>query len=415
MLWAEKHRPMRITDVVGNSSAIEEMKRWALDWDRGKAGEPILLYGPPGCGKGAAVFALAETMGWVVVEMNASDLRNKVSVQNVIGNAGSSAGLFGKRILILVDDIDALSGRSDRGGKIAVIEVLKSAQNPVVLTALDAWDQHIREIKAVCKGVEMKRVIPSSIASLLEKILDAEGIGYEKQAVAKIAGMCNGDTRSAINDLQCVADGRKRLVEADLSVLTSRDRERSVWDAIRTLLKTTEYAEAVRVAYSGLDVDPEMFFKWIEENVPYEYTGRGDLARAFESLSRADIFMGRIMARQHWGFMRYGTVLATAGVALAKDGPYKKFVKYSFPKIIQRMGASKISRARLKEVGLKIGAKCHASSREGSAIFLPLVRGLMERKGMAGEVSRYFDFDEKDVAFILGKTEAQAEKLIAGG
>ena len=98
MLWTEKHRPRRISEVVGNPTAIDELKRWALDWERGKKGEPLLVWGPPGCGKGATAFALAETMGWDITEMNASDLRNKESVRRVVGHAGVSAGLFGKRI-----------------------------------------------------------------------------------------------------------------------------------------------------------------------------------------------------------------------------------------------------------------------------------------------------------------------------
>lgn len=415
MLWAEKYRPLRIAEVVGNSTAIEELKRWSLDWERGKRQEPLLVWGPPGCGKGAVVFALAETMGWEVVEMNASDLRNKASVQKLIGSAGVSAGLFGKKKLIFIDDVDALAGNSDRGGGGAILEVVNGAENPMILTALDFWDQSLRTIRASCKGVGMKRVTASSIATLLGRILKEEKVACEPSIALKLAEMSNGDIRSAINDLQSVAEGRKKLEEADLSVLTSRDRERSVFEAIRLLLKSTTYDEAVRIAYGGIDVDPEMFFKWIEENVPAEYEDKNDLARAFNSLSRADIFTGRIMARQHWGFMRYSTVLATAGVALAKDAPYKRFVKYSFPKIIQKMGASKIKRARLKAIGLKIGAKCHASSHEGAVVFLPLIRHLMEKKEMVQEISHYFSFDEKDVAFLLEKSEAEAEKLLKGG
>jgi len=413
MLWVEKHRPRRIDEVAGNPTAIEELKRWALDWERGKGGKPVMLWGPTGVGKGAAAFALAETMGWEVVEMNASDLRNRENVERVVGAASVSSGLFGAKRLILIDDVDAIAGRSDRGGGGAVNDVLKAAKNPVILTAADYWDRGISALRQNCAPLELKRVNSQSIARLLARVLKEEGISPEEGVLEKIAEMSSGDVRSAVNDMQMVAEGKKKIGMADLSVLSSRDRQRSVWEAVRTLLKTMSYDEAVRLTWGGaLDVDPEMFIKWVEENVPLEYERKEDLARAFESLSRADIFMERIIARQYWGFMRYSTVLATAGVALAKDEPYRKFVKYSFPAVIRKLSASKMERAKLKAVGVKIGARTHLSSSEAAGLFLPLLRILMKDKERVPEIARYFDFDAGDLAFILEKSEKQAEMLL---
>lgn len=44
-----------------------------------------------------------------------------------------------------------------------------------------------------------------------------------------------------------------------------------------------------------------MIFLWIEENIPYEYKGE-ELARAYDALSIADVFRGRIHRQQHWRF-----------------------------------------------------------------------------------------------------------------
>ncbi len=412
MLWTEKHRPRRLDEVAGNPTAIEELKRWALDWERGRKGKPVMVHGPTGVGKGAAAFALAETMGWEVVEMNASDLRNRENVERVIGAASVSGGLFGARKLILIDDVDAIAGRSDRGGSGAILEVMKAAQNPVILTSADYWGQGIKNLRAYCAPVEFRRVNSHSVAGVLVRILKDEGISAEAGVAEKLAEMANGDVRSAVNDLQMVAEGRKKVEAADLSVLLGRDREKKVWDSIRTLLKTMDYDEAVKLTWGSMDVDPDMFFKWVEENVPLEYEKKEDLARAFNWLSRADIFMKRIIARQYWGLMRYSTVLSTAGVALAKDAPYSKYVKYSFPAIIRRLSASKIERARLKAIGAKIGARTHLSTREAASLFLPLLKVLMKDKERVPEISAYFGFDAEDVAFILEKSEKQAEKLL---
>jgi len=415
MLWSEKYAPKRIDEFCGNASAVEQIKKWALDWERGKPGKPLLLWGPPGTGKRAVVSALAGTMGWEIVEMNASDLRDKESVHRIIGAASSSTSLFGARKLIFIDDVDAIAGNADRGGASAVVEVLKTSENPVIVTGRDFWNRELSNIRLHCTGVEFKKVNAHSIVSLLLRISESEKVKLQREVAERIAEASNGDIRSAINDLQAVAEGKESVGIEDLSVLSERDREKSIWDAVKTLMKTTRYDEATQAMW-GLDVEPDMFIKWVEENVPAEYTERKDLARAFDALSRADIFAGRIHSRQYWGFLRYFNVLVTAGVALAKDRPYAKFVKYSFPAVLKKLSSSKTERARIKAVGMKIGARCHASSSEAVELFLPLIKILMEKENCAHvpAIAAYFGFDAADVAFILGKSETQAEKLLGG-
>jgi hypothetical protein len=104
----------------------------------------------------------------------------------------------------------------------------------------------------------------------------------------------------------------------------------------------------------------------------------------------------------------------TAGVALAKEEPYKRFVKYSFPSVLKKLSRSKIERARIRAVGLKIGAKCHVSSSEAADLFMPLLKVLMADAKSIQDAAEYFEFDASDVAFILEKSEKQAEKLLAG-
>jgi replication factor C large subunit len=49
MDWAEKYRPVRLADIVGNNSALQQIAQWARDWTR--QSKPLLIYGKPGIGK----------------------------------------------------------------------------------------------------------------------------------------------------------------------------------------------------------------------------------------------------------------------------------------------------------------------------------------------------------------------------
>jgi DNA polymerase III delta prime subunit len=121
----ERYRPQRLDDLIGNHRAVEALRRWGQSWAPG-AGLPrqraALLEGAPGLGKTTAALALAREFGWSLVEMNASDARNRTAIEEVAGRASLSVGFTddgvfrpakeGGRTLILLDEADCLTGRA---------------------------------------------------------------------------------------------------------------------------------------------------------------------------------------------------------------------------------------------------------------------------------------------------------------
>ena len=149
--WAEKYRPKTIEDVVGNFSAIRSIKKWATDWENDSpARKGIVLSGPAGSGKTSTALAIANTMGWEVIELNASDAIEGVALRGSLFQSFSNDGEFNRRKLILIDEADHLYERGhqsknrvknygDRGGKRAIIKTLEETKQPVVLTVNDLY------------------------------------------------------------------------------------------------------------------------------------------------------------------------------------------------------------------------------------------------------------------------------------
>ena len=67
------------------------------------------LWGDSGTGKTATAVALAHELGLELIEVNASDSRNKEAIGSLIGGAVNQGSLFGTGKLILVDEVDGLS------------------------------------------------------------------------------------------------------------------------------------------------------------------------------------------------------------------------------------------------------------------------------------------------------------------
>ncbi len=140
MLWVDKHAPKRLSQIAGNGPAVKALQRWFSSWAPG--GKAALLFGPPGVGKTTAAHLLAKEAGAEIIETNASNYRNKKEIDRIVGSAATQRSLFdssgeGKKI-ILVDEVDGISGRKDYGGVSAISALIKESKYPIILTANNA-------------------------------------------------------------------------------------------------------------------------------------------------------------------------------------------------------------------------------------------------------------------------------------
>ncbi|MFH0714766.1 MAG: AAA family ATPase, partial [Candidatus Diapherotrites archaeon] len=157
-LWIEKYFPQSLEQFVGNSEIVRQAHLWALQWQKGEKQKPLLFFGPTGIGKTALAFLLAKELKWSLFELNASDSRSKDVIEKVAGGAAFNASFSGQKRLVLLDEIDGLQGREDKGGAAAVLDVLKGAQNPVILTANDVYgDKKLASIRGFCQKMEFRR------------------------------------------------------------------------------------------------------------------------------------------------------------------------------------------------------------------------------------------------------------------
>ncbi len=372
MLWTVKYAPAKLSEVAGNEDTLEEIRKWALEFERGKAQKPLLIHGPPGIGKTAVGKALATEFSWTLLETNASDARDAESLKRAIGNSGR--GLFGEQRLILLDEVD---GAFDRGEVPELVRIVKENTGPLILTANDMWNKHLAVIRALCKQVEFKKVNSRAMAELLMRIAKAEGIVIEKEKVNEVVKNSSGDVRSAIIDLQSGG-------------VSQRDRKTNVFEAVRTVFKTTSYEKSIR-ASENLDIDLDMFVKWIEENIPIEYEKPEDRALAFDWLAKSDVKQGQVKKRQYYGLLRYVRALSHAGVSLSKGEMYAKFTPYQFPSYIKTLAATKARRGAFESVCSKLARVLHCS-KEKIKRELPLLCAL--------PVSEFIKMDEDEEAVL---------------
>ena len=412
--WTQKHKPRTISEIVGNTEAIQKFTEWIKSWDkRIPKKRATFLYGPPGIGKTVCVETLANDLQMELVEKNASDYRTAEAIQRFAGLASQYRTLFGGNRLILLDELDGITGTADRGGVRVLTEIVKTAQCPVVLTANNAYDPRFRTLRKYCLLIEFKNPTVREVMKHLKKVCEGEGIDAEENALKFIAERSGRDVRSAVNDLQALAQGKKQLVYEDVTWLATRDRKDVIFNVLRTILYSKDSWKAKK-AVDAADMDPDMLFQWIYENVPYHLTDPHDLTEAMDALSLADIYRRRIRSTQNWSLLRYVLDFMTAGVAVARERTKPSgWIPFRFPQRLQWLSRTKAERALRSEIGMKVRRKCHISSVRAVKEVFPYVRIIFESNPeMAAGIAKWLDLDENMIEYLAGGKK-QTKAIIA--
>jgi len=420
--WTEKYRPRDLSDIAGNKDSIRELKSWASKWVSGKPSKKAaVLAGKPGIGKTSSALALANHMNWDVLEMNASDQRNRESIKKFVGRSAvddtfSESGDFtpykdGKRTLLVIDEADNIFGKEDRGGINEISSVIRKTEQPVILIANDYYDltRRSKELKNLCKKIDFDPLDRNEIKNYLKKICQNEHVEFERKVLDRIAEYSEGDLRSAVRDLESVSAGKERIEVEDLTVLGSRNREADIFPTIKKILKNKNIIEAKKsVRY--LDEEPSNLITWIDENLPREYKDDSELYDGYRWLARSDIYLGRVRKRQAYRLWSYSTSLMTAGVCSAKNHRHSGWTRYSFPTWIRRMSRSKGKRSMRRIISNKIAPNIHTTTAKfRSQIFHYISYLIKEKKEFRRYAVEEWKLNPREIAYILGKKEDAKE------
>jgi replication factor C large subunit len=404
LLWVEKYRPRKIEDIIGNEEAKATFIEWLKSKRRSK--KAILLYGPPGVGKTALVNAAAKEFGFTIIEMNASDTRSEKAINAVakpatsyvaLDNFSTQNQIKGKGNILFLDEVDGIAGNEDRGGVGAIIKIVEEARTPVIMAANDPDVEKLRPLKKVCLLVRFQQIRIPLVIVLLQKICLLEHVKAEFEALERIAQNSRGDVRSAINDLQSLGEGTHSLTLQDTIMLSSRNKDISMDDTLRGFFSTKSIAEVSSLlSYSNVDYDD--FLLSIGDNLPRRYTDPAELAAAYDFVSRADVFRGRI-GTEHWFLLKYFFNCLSKAAAVNPES-YKPFTFISPPIRIITLFWTKGKRTMLDGICGKIGAQCHVSHGKAKHDFVPFVKELLQKQ-KGSTLATWFKFTPEEVDFLI--------------
>jgi len=282
----------------------------------------------------------------------------------------------------------------------AITKLIDKSSFPLVLTATNPWDYKFNNLRRRAELIEFIPLDYLSIFEILKNICGKEKIKCEESILKGLARRAGNDARAAINDLQTLALEAGELTKESLEELGERNKLESMPNALVKIFKSTDPKIAI-AAFDTVEENLDQQLLWLDENLPREYTKPEDLARAYDKLSKADIFSRRIKRWQHWRFLVYINALITAGIAVSKKEKYRHFVQYKPTGRLLKLWWAKQKAMKKKAIAEKIGEKTHTSTKQALKNTLPYMQIVFRKnKSFREQLTEELDLSMEEVEWL---------------
>ena len=388
--WTEKYRPKNFSDVEGQEQAVFFLKEFLKKFGRKGENRAAMVYGPPGTGKTSLAFAAADENKAELFELNASDLRDREKLREILRPATEQKSLTKKSKIILVDEVDGIS-ETDRGGLLELLALVESSAYPMIITANDVWNRKFTGLRKKSDLIQLKEIDYKTIKNIMISILRKEKKFLDMDVLTNIAVKARGDLRAAINDLQ-TASGMAKPGEI---IFDERNKEMDIFSALRMIFKGKP-SESMLQLFDSVNMPLEEIMLWVEENIPAEYSGE-ELAKAINTLSRVDIFKRRIYRQQYWRFLVYENALLSYGISSSKNLKETKsgFTSYKKPTRILKIWLNNKRTEKKKSIASKYAQYVHIGGKRAMAEFSMIKPFLLKP-----EIQKELRLSEEEVEYL---------------
>jgi hypothetical protein len=170
-----------------------------------------------------------------------------------------------------------------------------------------------------------------------------------------------------------------------------------MYETLTGVFSAKSFAEAISLLNrSSADYD-ELLLS-VSDNLPLRYADPVELGSAYDLISRADVFRGRI-AMENWHLLRYFYNFLAEAATVAPQS-YRPFEFIMPPIRIITLFWTKSKRITMENVCAKIGSKCHVSRSKAKQDIVPYVKAILQ-KHKSSPIGSWLKLESDEVDFLI--------------
>src|SRR5829696_1866611 len=400
MYWTDLYQPKNFEHIIGNEEVRLNVLKWLIKWLPGI--KPLLLIGPPGVGKTTIVKILSSLLNYDLIELNASDTRSGPQLEKLITPLYNNTSLFGKKILLFLDEVDGIYGREDGGGLEILINIVKVANFPIIFVA-NSNNTKLKNLSKLCKIVKFQHISANLLLMFLNYVLFKQGYSLTFDDKKWIVEKSNGDVRTMLNLAQSKCTGYGKFYRETFKVEIS--------DGLNEFFssKKKDVAKKILLSLDGKYPDPRyglsseerrkdiinsLFTSIVSSNLDI-----ANLSLLLDSLSQIDLHVARINKNRNWNLLRY---MNNVIIQLLYENIQNNMISYHQYGISWPVMGQVFSRGvPLRSLISKLSLSFHVSSSTFGMIFFPyLLEIIHEFKIDIHDLISSLMLDEKFVEII---------------
>lgn len=400
MYWTELYRPKNFEHLIGNEEVRFNVLKWLVKWFPGA--KPLFLIGPPGVGKTTIVKILSSLLNYDLIELNASDTRSGPQLEKLVSPLYNNTSIFGKKILLFVDEVDGIYGREDIGGLEILINIVKASNFPIIFVA-NANNIRLKNLSKLCKIFKFQHISANLLWIFLNYVLNKQGYSLTCDDKKCIVEKSNGDVRTMLNHAQvkCTGYGMfdREIFKVDISDgLNEFFQSKKKDDARKILLSLDGKYPDPRYGLSSeerrKDIVNSLFTSIVSSNLEIK-----NLSLLLDSLSQIDLHVARINKNRNWTLLRYINNLI---VELLYEKIQNNIISYHQYGISWPIMGQVFSRGvPLRSLISELSSSFHVSSSTFGMIFFPyLLKIIHDQKIDIHDLISNLMLDEKFVEII---------------
>ncbi len=268
---AARLRPRTLDEFVGQEHIIGEGKLMRRAIEADKLFSSIILWGPPGTGKTTLAMIIAHRTQ-AHFETISAVTAGVADIRRLIAEAKERRGMYGKRTIVLVDEIhrfnkaqqDALLPHVEDG---TIILIGATTENP--------YFEVISALVSRSRVFQLKPLSDEQIALLVRRALADQARGYGAKpivvtddALAHLVDIAGGDARSALNALELAVESTSADVTGAIRIDLNVAEEAIQRRALRYDFKGDEHYDTISAFIKSVrGSDPDAALYWLAKMI----------------------------------------------------------------------------------------------------------------------------------------------------